>query len=167
MLIKTGEMTPFGGTVDNVTGKKELHGVVTGFSSHSCTNQQYQRDQRDPGLDCGANQDNKAHQAHEKSLARPIAENHQSENDNNDDEYVPDEGELKYSWYEGESDEGTGREPAKSEKQTAKKRSLNVAYREEDSLKSKKKKRTRKMGRRLDTGPVDDGNEKIYRNRIR
>ncbi|KAJ7362006.1 DNA excision repair protein ERCC-6 [Desmophyllum pertusum] len=120
VLIKTGEMTPFGGLLIMSQGKR---------------------------------------------TAWPIAENHQ--NDNNDDEYVPDEGELKYSWYEDESDEGTGREPAKSEKQTAKKRSLNVAYREEDSLKSKKKKRTRKMGRRLDTGPVDDGSEKIYRNRIR
>lgn len=165
-LIKTGEMTPFGGTVQSTKGRKELHDGITDCG-HSSTDQ---KDGRDPGLDCSATQNIKACQANNKSLARSVTEN--LENDYNDDdvyddEYVPDESELKYSWYENEDEEGTEREPGKAGKQTARKCSLNVVYRGEDSPKAKKKKRTNKSVRRTDCRPVDDGSEKVYRQRIR
>lgn len=163
VLIKTGEMTPFGGTVQSTKGRKELHGVVTGLNSNSSSDQ---KDDREPRLDFRADQNSKAHQAHEKPLARFVRENLENDDDLYDDEYVPDESELKYSWYEDDDDEGMGGEPAKAGKQAARKRSLNVAYREEDSLKPKKKKRTKKTGRRGDK-PADDGSEKMYRKRIR
>ncbi|KAL9956256.1 hypothetical protein ACROYT_G037709 [Oculina patagonica] len=163
VLIKTGEMTPFGGTVQSTKGKKELHDEVPGLSSNRSSDQ---KDEREPRLDFSANQNSQAHQAHEKPFARFVKENLEDDDDLYDDEYVPDESELKYSWYEDDDEEGMGGEPAKAEKQTARKRSLNVAYREEDSLKPKKKKRTNKAGRRGDK-PADDGSEKMYRKRIR
>jgi len=49
----------------------------------------------------------------------------------------------------------------------ASRRSLNVAYREEDGCKPKKKKKIKKKSRKIDTRPVDDGSEKMYRQRIR
>lgn len=165
MLIKTGEMTPFGRTVQSAKGRKELHDEITVWG-HNSTDL---KDGRDPGLDCSAPQNTRACQANNKSLARSVTENDYNDDDVYDDEYVPDESELKYSWYEDEDEEGTEREPAKAGKQMTRKHSLNVVYREEDSPKTKKKKRTtcNKSVRRTDCRPVDDGSEKVYRQRIR
>ena len=162
-LIKTGEMTPFGRTVQSAKGRKELHDGITVWG-HNSTDL---KDGRDPGLDCSAPQNTRACQANDKSLARSVTENDYNDDDLYDDEYVPDESELKYSWYEDDYEEGTEREPAKAGKQTTRKHSLNVVYREEDSPKTKKKKRTNKSVRRTDCRPVDDGSEKVYRQRIR
>lgn len=164
VLIKTGEMTPFGGTVQSAKGKKELHGVVEALSTNSSSDQ---KDEREPMLDHSGDQNGEAHQVQEKFLARFVKEDLKNDDDLYDDEYVPDDSELKYSWYEDDDEEGAEARSAKAGKQTARKRSLNVAYREEDSLKPKKKKRTNKTGRRGDRKPVDDGSEKIYRKRIR
>lgn len=165
MLIKTGEMTPFGRTVQSAKGRKELHDEITVWGQNSTE----LKDGRDPGLDCSAPQNTRACQANNKSLARSVTENDYNDDDVYDDEYVPDESELKYSWYEDEDEEGTEREPAKAGKQMTRKHSLNVVYREEDSPKTKKKKRTtcNKSVRRTDCRPVDDGSEKVYRQRIR
>ena len=163
-LIKTGEMTPFGRTVQSAKGRKELHDGTTDCG-HSSTDL---KDGRDLGLDCSATLNSRACQANNKSLARSVTENYDNNDDVYDDEYVPDESELKYSWYEDENDEGMEREPARAGKKTAKKHSLNVVYRGEDSPKIKrKKKRTNKAVRRTDGRPVDDGSEKVYRQRIR
>ena len=159
-------MTPFGQTVQSAKGRKELHDEIRD-RGHSSTDL---KDGRDPGLDCSATQNIRVCQATNKSLARSVTENDYNDDDDvYDDEYVPDESELKYSWYEDEDGESTEREPAKQGKQTAKKRSLNVVYRGEDSPKAKKKKRTNnlKYVRRTDCRPVDDGSEKVYRQRIR
>jgi len=162
-LIKTGEMTPFGRTVQSAKGRKELHDGITVWG-HNSTDL---KDGRDPGLDCSAPQNTRAYQANNKSLARSVTENDYNDDDLYDDEYVPDESELKYSWYEDDYEEGMEREPAKAGKQTTRKHSLNVVYREEDSPKTKKKKRTNKSVTRTDCRPVDDGSEKVYRQRIR
>ena len=162
-LIKTGEMTPFGQTVQSAKGRKELHDGFTVWG-HNSTNL---KDGRDPGLDCSAPQNTRACQANNKSLARSVIENVYNDDNVYDDEYVPDENELKYSWYEDDYEEGMEREQAKAGKQTTRKHSLNVVYREEDSPKTKKKKRTNKSVRRTDCRPVDDGSEKVYRQRIR
>lgn len=153
-------MTPFGGTVQNIKEGKKLQGVVTSLISNSFSDQKDEKEQ---------DQNNEAHEEQEKSLARFVNENLEDDDDLYDDEYVPDENELKYSWYEDDGEEGLGGEPAKAGKQTAtaKRRSLNVTYKEEDSPKTKKKKRTNKTVRRGDRKPVDDGSEKIYRKRMR
>jgi len=161
-LIKTGEMTPFGRTVHSVNGRKEQHDGITDDDNISTDLE----DVRDPELDCSVTKNIKAYQANNKSLARSVTEN-DDDDDVYDDEYVPDESELKYSWYEDEDEEGTERTPKKAGKQTTRKHSLNVVYREEDSPKAKKKKRTNKSVRRTDCRPVDDGSEKVYRQRIR
>lgn len=160
VLIKTGEMTPFGGTVQSIKEGKKLQDVVTSLISNSFSDQKDEKEQ---------DQNNEAHGEQEKSLARFVTENLEDDDDLYDDEYVPDENELKYSWYEDADEEGLEGEPTKAGKQaaTAKRRSLNVAYREEDSPKPKKKKRTNKTVRRGDRKPVDDGSEKIYRKRMR
>ena len=156
-------MTPFGRTVQSAKGRKELHDEIIDHS-HSTTEL---KDGRDPELDCSATQYVKSCQASNKSLARYVTENGDNDDDVYDDEYVPDESELKYSWYEDEDEEGPERVPTKVGKQTTRKHSLNVVYREEDSPKAKKKKRTNKSVRRTDCRPVDDGSEKVYRQRIR
>ena len=159
-LIETGEMTPFGRTVQSAKGRKEQHYGITDF----CTDL---KDGRDPELDCSATQNIKAYQVNNKSLDRSVTENDDSDDDVYNDEYVPDESELKYSWYEDDDEEGTTKRPTKAGKQTTRKHSLNVVYREEDSPKAKRKKRTNKSARRADCRPVDDGSEKVYRQRIR
>ena len=156
-------MTQFGRTVQSAKGRKELHdGIID--HNHSTTEL---KDGRDPELDCSATQNVKPCQANNKSLARYVTENDDNDDEGYDDEYVPEESELKYSWYEDEDEEGPERVSTKAGKQTTKKHSLNVVYREEDSPKAKKKKRTNKSVRRTDCRPVDDGSEKVYRQRIR
>lgn len=163
-LIKTGEMTPFGRTVQSAKGRKELH---DGITDHSRSGSDL-KDGREAELVCSATQNVKPCQANNKSLARSVTENDDNDDDDvYDDEYVPDESELKYSWYEDEDEEGTEIVSTKAGKQTTRKHSLNVVYREEDSPKVKKKKRTNKSVRRTDCRPVDDGSEKVYRQRIR
>ena len=137
-------MTPFGGTVENVNKTHEhSFGSSEGENLESYNDDDNEDDDDDD----------------------------EDDDDVYDDEYVPDEGELKYSWYEHEDrnwNKEDIEEPVKSEKQTGRKRSLNVAYTEEDSLKPKKKRKKTKMTRRrADTKPVDDGSEKMYRQRIR
>ena len=154
-------MTPFGQTVQSAKGRKELHDGITDCS-HSSTDL---KDGRAPELVCSATQNIKPCQASNKSLASSVTENDDNDDDVYDDEYVPDESELKYSWYEDEDEGGT--ESTKARKQTTRKHSLNAVYREEDSPKAKKKKRTNKSVRRTDCRPVDDGSEKVYRQRIR
>ena len=149
-LIKIGEMTPFGGTVENVKGRIESHGAAAAFSF----------DEDSGGHD---------RREHGKSLVRSLADNKDSDSsdDNGGDDYVPDDSELKYSWYEDESEEGEKLEVGKGKKSKASKSSLNVAYREDDAFKPKKKRKIKKRGRITQTKPVDDGSEKIYRQRIR
>lgn len=153
-LIKTGEMTPFGGTIPGNGNKVNKNNFGATDAENSKNYKHGGNDKREDEIEDG--DDDK--------------DNY--DEDLYDAEYVPDEGELKYSWFE--HDERNWNEddvqPTKSEKQTGRKRSLNVAYVEEDSLKpkKKKKKKTNQMTRRrYDNKPVDDGNEKLYRQRIR
>ena len=86
-------------------------------------------------------------------------------NFDNDDDYVPEENELKYSWYE-EGDEAYGRKGLQKSK--GRKPALNVDYIENDCDRPKTgKKKARRTDRKAATKPVDDGNEKMYRKRIR
>ena len=106
----------------------------------------------------------------QKYFIRSFADGVKSDSsDDNDDEYVPDESELKYSWYEDEPDEREGKILQRGKKSAAMwKQSLNVTYREEDAVTAKKKKKKRKTARKMgDTKPLDDGSEKVYRQRIR
>lgn len=154
-LIKTGEMTPFGGTIPGNGNKVNKNNFGATDAENSKNYKHGGNDKREDEIEDG--DDDK--------------DNY--DEDLYDAEYVPDEGELKYSWFE--DDERNWNEddvqPTKSGKQTGGKRSLNVAYVEEDSLKPKKKKKKKKTNqmtrRRYDNKPVDDGNEKLYRQRIR
>lgn len=153
-LIKTGEMTPFGGTVENAKDRQEIQLEKDGsFNENS------------------GDVDKRTQEVQRKSLVRSLADDGEisdSDDDNNDDdEFVPDDNELKYSWYEDDSEETKKVDLGKGKKPAASRRSLNVAYREEDGLKPKKKKKIKKKSRKIDTRPVDDGSEKMYRQRIR
>ncbi|XP_073245339.1 DNA excision repair protein ERCC-6-like isoform X3 [Porites lutea] len=153
-LIKTGEMTPFGGTVGNAKDRKEIQLEKVGsFNEQS------------------GDVDKRTQEVQRKSLVRSLADDGEiSDNDddnNDDDEFVPDDNELKYSWYEDDSEETKKVDLGKGKKPAASRRSLNVAYREEDGFKPKKKKKIKKKSRKIDTRPVDDGSEKMYRQRIR
>lgn len=156
-LIKTGEMTPFGGTVENAKDRKEIQ-LLEKVNVGSFNGQSRDEDKR-------------TKKAQRKSLVRSLADDGEisdSDDDNNDnDEFVPDDNELKYSWYEDDSEEAKKVDLGKGKKPAASRRSLNVAYREEDGLKPKKKKKIKKKSRKIDTRPVDDGSEKMYRQRIR
>ena len=153
-LIKTGEMTPFGGTVENAKDREEIQ-LLEKVNVGSLNGQI--RDE-----------DKKNKKAQRKSLVRSLADDGESsDSDDHDDEFVPDDNELKYSWYEDESEETKQGDLGKEKKPAASKRLLNVAYREEDGFKPKKKKKIKKKSRKIDTRPVDDGNEKMYRQRIR
>ena len=161
MLIKTGQMTPFGGIVENAKGTSDSRGAIT------------EQFLQDSGLETerlldehGENKNRRTQNAHGKSLVRSLADNRESDNDDDNDEYVPDDSELKYSWYEDENEVSEKRQLGKG-KSAASKRSLNVAYREDDGYKPKKKKKITRGRRKAGTRPVDDGNEKMYRQRIR
>ncbi|XP_015748673.1 PREDICTED: uncharacterized protein LOC107328455 [Acropora digitifera] len=180
-LIKSGDMTPFGGTLGslqgandseaskNELGMRDLGREILSKESHGSKNKRTESDEK------------------QKYLIKSFADGVKSDSsDDNDDEYVPDESELKYSWYEDEPDEREGKMLQRGKKSAAMwKQSLNVTYREDDAVtpkKKKKKKKTktktkaktettkkttttaRKMG---DTKPLDDGSEKVYRQRIR
>ena len=163
-LIKSGEMTPFGGTLGslqgandseagkNEFGMKDLGTEILYKESHGSKNKRTESDEK------------------QKYLIRSFADGVKSDSsDDNDDEYVPDESELKYSWYEDEPDEREGKMLQRGKKSAAMwKQSLNVTYREDDAVTPKKKKKKRKTARKMgDTKPLDDGSEKVYRQRIR
>lgn len=149
-LIKTGEMTPFGGTVENAKDRKEIQLEKVGSFNEQKGNEDDKRTQ----------------EVQRKSLVRSLADDGKI-SDSDDDEFVPDDNELKYSWYEDDSEETKEVGLRKGKKPAASIRSLNVAYREEDGFKPKKKKKIKKKSRKIDTRPVDDGSEKMYRQRIR
>ena len=163
VLIKTGEMTPFGGTVGDVKGGRDSHGAAAEFVPQGSGLEM------DTSLDeQGGFQERRTQIAHETSLISSLVDDRESDNDNDgDDEYVPDDSELKYSWYEDEYEASEKRELGKGNKSKANKHSLNVAYKEDDGLKPKKKKKIKRGQRKGGTKPVDDGSEKIYRQRIR
>ncbi|XP_029202787.2 DNA excision repair protein ERCC-6-like [Acropora millepora] len=165
-LIKSGEMTPFGGTLGTVRGTNDSEAAKNRLAmndlgtekpckeSHVFKNKRTESDEK------------------QKYLIRSFADGAKSDSsDDNDDEYVPDESELKYSWYEDDPDEREGKMLQRGKKSAAMwKQSLNVTYREDDALtpKKKKKKKKRKTARKMgDTKPLDDGSEKVYRQRIR
>mgnify|MGYP000362121676 CR=1 FL=1 len=164
-LIKSGEMTPFGGTLGslqgandseagkNEFGMKDLGTEILYKESHGSKNKRTESDEK------------------QKYLIRSFADGAKSDSsDDNDDEYVPDESELKYSWYEDEPDEREGKLLRRGKKSAAMwKQSVNVTYREDDAVSpKKKKKKKRKTARKMgDTKPLDDGSEKVYRQRIR
>ena len=163
-LIKSGEMTPFGGTLGTVQGANDSEAAKNELAmndlgteksckeSHGFKNKRTESDEK------------------QKYLIRSFADGVKSDSsDDNDHEYVPDESELKYSWYEDDPDEREGKMLQRGKKSAAMwKKSLNVSYREDDAVTPKKKKKKRKTARRMgDTKPLDDGSEKVYRQRIR
>ena len=156
VLVKKGEMTPFGGTVENARGSYDLQSVTTGLQSSGL---QTERGLDEPCL----NQNGRTQKGCQ--VIRSLADDRESDGD--DDEYLPDDGELKYSWYEddeesGRMDVGKGKKRASTSKH-----SLNIAYREDDACRPKKKRKTKKGRMKTSTKPLDDGSEKIYRQRIR
>ena len=157
-------MTPFGGTLGTVRGTNDSEAAKNQLAlndlgtekpckeSHGYKNKRTESDEK------------------QKYLIRSFADGAKSDSsDDNDDEYVPDESELKYSWYEDDPDEREGKMLQRGKKSAAMwKQSLNVTYREDDAVTSKKKKKKRKTARKMgDTKPLDDGSEKVYRQRIR
>ena len=156
-------MTPFGGILGTVQGKndsevaknelgmKDFGTEIPCKESHGFKNKRTQSDEK------------------QKYLIRSFADRVKSDSSDDDDEYVPDESELKYSWYEDDPDEREGKSLQKGKKSAAMlKQSLNVTYREDDAVTPKKKKKKKWKARKIgDTKPVDDGSEKVYRQRIR
>ncbi|XP_068760439.1 DNA excision repair protein ERCC-6-like isoform X1 [Montipora capricornis] len=166
MLVKTGEMTPFGGIVENVQGIRDLEATTKEFDSQSLGLEMMATES------CGYDHLITEKEENQKLLVRSLGGGVNSDADDDDDEYLPNEGELKYSWYEDDFDEmesGARAKIRRGKKSTAmSKQSLNVAYREDDALTPKKKKKTIKKARKkIDTKPLDDGSEKTYRQRIR
>ena len=165
MLVKTGQMTPFGGALQNARGSRDSQGVTTG--------QDRQRSVEKEKLLDGpsGNQSTRTRKPEDQgSLATSSADDRESSSndDDDDDEYVPDDSELKYSWYEDEPEESEKKEVGKGKKSaTTGKRSLNVVYREANAFKPKKKKKMKRRKKETCTTPLDDGNEMLYRQRIR
>ena len=166
MLIKTGHMTPFGGALENATGSRDTQSATTeqGLQG-SVLETETQLDGPN------GNQSTRTQKEHQGSLVTSLADDRASNSNNDDDdddEYLPDDSELKYSWYEDEAEEDEKMEVGKGKKTAATvKRSLNVVYREVDGFKPKKKQKIKKRGKESCTKALDDGSEKVYRQRIR
>lgn len=162
VLVKKGEMTPFGGTVENARGSHDLQSVATALQGSGL--------QPESGVDEPCLNKNRRTQEGCQAI-RSLADDRESngDDDGDDDEYLPDDGELKYSWYEEDDEEGSGRMDVRKGKKWAStsKHSLNIAYREDDACRPKKKRKTKKGKMKTRTRPIDDGSEKIYRQRIR
>lgn len=162
VLVKKGEMTPFGGTVENVRGSHDLQSVATALQGSEL--------QPESGVDEPCLNKNRSTQEGCQAI-RSLADDRESDGDDDgdDDEYLPDDGELKYSWYEEDDEEGSRRMDVRKGKKWAStsKHSLNIAYREDDACRPKKKRKTKKGKMKTRTRPIDDGSEKIYRQRIR
>ena len=93
-------------------------------------------------------------------------------NDDSDDEYIPNRKEMEDSYLSGDqlSDSGRMEEDQGlaeySKKEKHKKRRLNVVYEDHDSNRPAKKVK-KKQNEKIDRKPMDDGNYKNYRERIR
>lgn len=164
MLVKTGQMTPFGGALQNARGSRDSQGATTGQGWESSVETEKLLDGP------SGNQTTRTQKGQQASLVTSLADDRESNSndDDDDDEYLPDDSELKYSWYEDEPEESEKGEVGKGKKSaTTGKRSLNVVYREVDGFKPKKKKKMKRRKKETCTKALDDGSEKVYRQRIR
>lgn len=164
MLVKTGQMTPFGGALQNARGSRDSQSASTGQGWQSSVETEKLLDGP------SGNQITRTQKGQQGSLVTSLADDRESNSndDDDDDEYLPDDSELKYSWYEDEPEESEKGEVGKGKKSaTTGKRSLNVVYREVDGFKPKKKKKMKRRKKETCTKALDDGSEKVYRQRIR
>ena len=149
-LIKLGQMTPFGsvlqeGSAQDETRRLTTPKVWTGKSALSTMAKLVSSSEVSVSLQQGGSR-------------LPETES--------DEEYVPDVDELRKSWHE-DKETLCGREGTKIRRVGSKKRKkvpLNVKYNEGDTTPSKKIKRPRDV---LERKATDDGNERLYRQRIR
>jgi hypothetical protein len=140
-LIQTGQMTPFGGFV-SVASTSEV-------------------DDKEQCYDDDNDEDYCADMNAVNQLPMEV----------DSDEYVPDEEELHDSWYDKDTHKA-GRANLKtltssSLKHKHKQPSLNVQYTEEDAVEIKTKKGKRKATDRFKTKALDDGDDHLFRKRIR
>lgn len=99
-------MILFGRIVQSVKGRKELY---DGIIDYSCSGFDL-KDGREVELVCSVIQNVKLCQVNNKFFVRFVIENDDNDDDDvYDDEYVLDESEFKYSWYEDEDEEGIER----------------------------------------------------------
>ncbi|XP_031563807.1 DNA excision repair protein ERCC-6-like [Actinia tenebrosa] len=138
-LIQTGQMTPFGGFV-SVPGTSKAQDIY-----------------EDEADEVNDNNDD----------TNDIC---QSPVEVDSDEYIPDEQELRDSWYDNKPSSTRASirklsKPSLKKKQTIP--SSNVRYTEDDAVEIKSKKTKKKVVDRFKSKAVDDGDDNLFRKRIR
>ena len=175
-LIKLGQMTPFGTLVSQQEGTDDDEENSGSEIVNKTVDADIERPSSKPDL--GGSNLVKSQSRQKNAIAGDLfgkkkrvrfAEK-SSLDDDSDDKYIPDDKEMVKSSSSDEQvsdiDRSEGHQASHSEKVKYKKRRLNVEYVEEDSDKPGKKVK-RKRNERMDKKPLDDGNYKNYRERMR
>lgn len=172
-LIKSGQMTPFGSVVSHQENKdRDDDAVLIQKDQNFDTDLEQSVSRLDFDESVLLSQENEITGNLFDTKRRVRFAEKSSVNDDSGDEYIPDRKEMEDSYLSDdrlsdtnrmEDDQGLAQY---SKKGKHKKRRLNVEYEDFDSSRPAKKVK-RKQNEKMDRKPMDDGNYKKYRERIR